>query len=60
LSFPPLREAFIPFLEKSFEEVFKMINYPHDEIRKAAVDALRQFCISFNNIKSPEGRMGKW
>ncbi|XP_069698314.1 importin-4-like [Periplaneta americana] len=50
-------EAFVPFLEKSFEEVFKMINYPQDEIRKAAIDALLQFCISFNDIKSPEGEI---
>jgi hypothetical protein len=55
-----LREAFVPFLERSFEGVFKMINYPQDDIRKAAIDALRQFCISFNDIKTPEGRVGKW
>ncbi|PNF42980.1 hypothetical protein B7P43_G09585 [Cryptotermes secundus] len=50
-------EAFVPFLERSFEGVFKMINYPQDDIRKAAVDALRQFCISFNDIKTPEGKV---
>lgn len=50
-------EAFVPFLEKSFEEVFKIINYHRDDIRKAAIAALRQFCICFNNMKSPEGRV---
>lgn len=50
-------EAFVPYLEKSFEEVFKMINYPQDEIRRAAVDALLQFCLCFNEIKTPEGKV---
>lgn len=50
----------MPFLEKSFEEVFKIINYHRDDIRKAAIAALRQFCICFNNMKSPEGRVGEW
>jgi hypothetical protein len=55
-----IREAFVPFLEKSFEEVFKVINYHQDDIRKAAIAALRQFCICFNSMNSPEGRVGEW
>ena len=36
-----------------------MINYPQDEIRRASVDALLQFCLSLNDIKTPEGKAGK-
>ncbi|KAF7381213.1 hypothetical protein HZH68_016088 [Vespula germanica] len=49
-------EAFLPYLEKSFEEVFKLINYPQEDIRKAAIEALLQFCINFSKINSNEGR----
>jgi hypothetical protein len=49
----------VPFLERSFERVFKMIAYPHIDVRKVAIDALCQFCICFNDIKTPEGRVGK-
>ena len=55
-----IRDAFIPFLKKSFEEVFKIVDYHRDDIRKAAITALRQFCICFSNMKSPEGRVGEW
>jgi hypothetical protein len=50
------REAFIPYLERSFEEVFKLVNYPLEDIRKAAVDALMQFCINFSKIEAQEGK----
>ncbi|XP_014603697.1 PREDICTED: importin-4-like isoform X1 [Polistes canadensis] len=49
-------EAFLPYLEKSFEEVFKLINYPQEDIRKAAIEALLQFCINFSKINSNEGK----
>ncbi|KAJ8668090.1 hypothetical protein QAD02_009753 [Eretmocerus hayati] len=49
-------EAFLPFLQTSFEEVFKLISYPQEDIRKAAVDALMQFCINFSKIETPEGK----
>jgi hypothetical protein len=55
-----LREAFTPFLERSFKAVFKMINSPSGCVREAAVLALCQFCISFSDIRTPEGRAGKW
>ncbi|XP_011501436.1 PREDICTED: importin-4-like [Ceratosolen solmsi marchali] len=50
------KEAFIPYLERSFEEVFKLINYPLEDIRKATVDALMQFCINFSKIETHEGK----
>ncbi|XP_012279417.1 importin-4 [Orussus abietinus] len=49
-------DAFLPYLEKSFEEVFLMMNYPQEDIRKAAIDALQQFCITFSKIGTNEGR----
>lgn len=44
----------MPYIEKSFEEVFKLINYPQDDIRKASVEALLQFIIALNKIRTPE------
>ncbi|KOC63425.1 Importin-4 [Habropoda laboriosa] len=49
-------EAFLPYLEKSFEETFKLMNYPQEDIRKAAIDALLQFCINFSKINTNEGK----
>lgn len=46
----------MPYLEKSFEETFKLINYPQEDIRKASIDALVQFCINFSKINSNDGR----
>lgn len=43
-------------MEKSFEEVFKVLNYPQEDIRKAAIDALMQFCLNFSKINTPEGK----
>lgn len=50
------REAFIPYLAKSFEEVFKLTAYPLEDIRKASVEALVQFCTNFSKIETNEGR----
>ncbi|XP_020296536.1 importin-4-like [Pseudomyrmex gracilis] len=49
-------EAFLPYLQRSFEEIFKLINYPQDDIRKASMEALVQFCINFSKIDNEEGR----
>ncbi|XP_076749367.1 importin-4 [Xylocopa sonorina] len=49
-------EAFLPYLEKSFVETFKLINYPQEDIRKASIDALLQFCINFSKINTNEGK----
>lgn len=50
------REAFFPFLEKSFEVTIKLLRYPQEDIRKAAIDGLTQFSISFSKINSEEGK----
>ncbi|KAL0099728.1 hypothetical protein PUN28_019857 [Cardiocondyla obscurior] len=49
-------EAFMPYLEKSFEEIFKLINYPQEDIRKASIEALLQFCINLSKINSDGGK----
>lgn len=51
------QEVFLPFLQVSFEEIFKVINYPQDDIKKAAIDALTQFSINFSKINSAEGQI---
>ncbi|XP_066592125.1 importin-4-like [Prorops nasuta] len=48
-------EAFLPYLEKSFEETFKLSNYPQEDIRKATIEALVQFCKNFSKINTNEG-----
>lgn len=51
-----VEEVFLPFLEVSFNEVLKVISYPQDDIRKAAIEALGQFSINFSKINSIEGK----
>lgn len=46
----------MPYLEKCFEEIFKLINYPQEDIRKASIEALLQFCLNFSKINIDEGR----
>ncbi|XP_050512029.1 importin-4 [Diabrotica virgifera virgifera] len=48
--------AFLPYIEKCFEEIFKLINYPQDDIRKASVEALLQFCISLHKFSTPDNK----
>ncbi|XP_037085463.1 importin-4-like [Pollicipes pollicipes] len=40
--------AFLPHLEKCFDETYKLLIHPQDDIRKAAVDALTQFCVALS------------
>ncbi|XP_043248077.1 importin-4-like [Colletes gigas] len=49
-------EEFLPYLQKSFEETFKLTNYPQEDIRKATIEGLLQFCINFSKIDSNEGK----
>lgn len=46
--------SFLPYIEKSFEEIFKLIHYPQDDIRKASVEALLQFCIALHKVNTAE------
>lgn len=49
-------DAFLPYLEKAFEETYKLIDYPQEDIKKASIDALTQFSINFSKINSNEGK----
>ncbi|XP_038117779.1 importin-4 [Culex quinquefasciatus] len=47
--------AFSPFIQTAFEEIYKLINYPNEDIRKASIDALKQFVISLHELGNVEG-----
>lgn len=47
--------AFMPYMDQCFEEVHKMIQFPYNDIRRTAIDALAQFCISLTSIKNEQG-----
>ncbi|XP_019569932.2 importin-4 isoform X1 [Rhinolophus sinicus] len=40
--------AFLPYMESVFEEVFRVLECPHLSVRKAAHEALGQFCCALH------------
>ncbi|XP_061877220.1 importin-4 [Entelurus aequoreus] len=42
--------AFQPFLESSFQQVFELRDYPHEDVRRAAFGALGQFCRAQHKV----------
>uniref|UniRef100_A0A673B7K5 Importin 4 n=1 Tax=Sphaeramia orbicularis TaxID=375764 RepID=A0A673B7K5_9TELE len=42
--------AFQPFLESSFQQVYEMRDFPHDDVRRAAFGALGQFCQAQHKV----------
>lgn len=48
--------AFMPYMDTCFEEVLKMVQFPHSDIRRTAIDALAQFCISLTSIQNEQGQ----
>ncbi|XP_040824624.1 importin-4 isoform X2 [Ochotona curzoniae] len=40
--------AFLPYMESVFEEVFRLLECPHPNVRKAAHEALGQFCCALH------------
>lgn len=42
--------AFQPFLESCLEQVYELRDYPHDDVRKAAMGALGQFCMAQHKV----------
>ncbi|KAJ6653043.1 hypothetical protein lerEdw1_010129 [Lerista edwardsae] len=42
--------AFLPFMESCFQEVFKLLECPHINVRKSAFDTLGEFCISLHRL----------
>lgn len=53
------RDAFLPYMDKSGEEVYKMLNYPNEDVRQAAVGAMAQFVISLSKSTAPEAAEGE-
>ncbi|XP_074090906.1 importin-4 [Macrotis lagotis] len=42
--------AFLPYIESAFEEVYKLLECPHINVRKSAYEALGQFCCSLHKV----------
>lgn len=47
--------AFLPYLEKSYENVYKMIDHPQEDIRKASIEALTSFIIAIMKQGNTQG-----
>ncbi|XP_022799795.1 importin-4-like [Stylophora pistillata] len=50
---------FQPYLDESFKEVLKLIQFPHSGVRKGAVMALGQFCSGFHSLLQEAGAEDK-
>lgn len=46
--------ACAPFMQSLFEEIYKLINYPNEDIRKVSVEALAQFIVSLHKLNNFE------
>ncbi|KAJ8374895.1 hypothetical protein SKAU_G00054750 [Synaphobranchus kaupii] len=42
--------AFLPFLESSFQHVYELHDFPHDNLRKSTFAALGQFCRAQHSV----------
>lgn len=47
--------AFAPYIKPAFEEIYKLINFPNEDIRKISVEALTQFVLSLHELNNTEG-----
>lgn len=47
--------AFIPYLEQSYQNVFKMIDHPQDDIRKVSIEALTTFVVALFKQNDVQG-----
>lgn len=47
--------AFLPYLEKSYENVYKMVDHPQEDIRKASIEALTSFIIALRKHENIQG-----
>lgn len=50
---------FLPYLDESFKEVLKLIQFPHTGVRKGAVMTLGQFCSGFHSLLQEAGAEDK-
>ncbi|KAM8881865.1 importin-4 [Synchiropus picturatus] len=41
---------FLPFLESSFQQVYEMRDFPHEDVRRSAFGAMGQFCRTLHNV----------
>ncbi|KAK7863534.1 hypothetical protein R5R35_004984 [Gryllus longicercus] len=48
--------AFNPYLTPCFSPILKLLEYPHDTIKKAALDALTQLCINWSASMELDGK----
>jgi len=46
----------MPYLVRAFEEIFTVIDYPQEDIRRASIEALCQFCINLSKIRTDDGK----
>ena len=51
--------SFIVHLDQAAEEVYKMLNFPHEDVRQAAVGAMAQFAITLARSQHQGARDGK-
>ncbi|XP_072234356.1 importin-4 [Leuresthes tenuis] len=42
--------AFQPFMESSFQQVYEMRDFPHEDVRRAALGAMGQFCRAQHKV----------
>lgn len=47
--------AFAPYIRLCFEEIYKLLNYPNEDIRQSSVESLSQFVISLYKLGNSEG-----
>lgn len=47
--------AFAPYIRLSFEEIYKLLNYPNEDIRQSSVEALCQFVIALFKLNNSDG-----
>lgn len=44
------RNVFAPYIDQSFQAIYKQIDHPQDDIRKVAIEALTQLTIILNTL----------
>ncbi|KAG5680978.1 hypothetical protein PVAND_010452 [Polypedilum vanderplanki] len=47
--------AFAPYIKVSFEEIYKLLPYPNEDIRQSSVEALCQFVIALHKLHNVQG-----
>lgn len=51
-------EGFIPFISRVAADVFKLVNYPNEDVRQAALVTMTQFVIALAKSTSPQAEEG--